>query len=84
MPSGRPTPKLRQCTCSGASQPQGASRAGPRGVLTRLPGAWQPSPPVASGDAEALDTEEEDPGLDASSRTAGMGSGTQGSREQET
>lgn len=81
---GQADAQLRQCTCAGSSQPRGASGATPRGVLTCLPGAWQTSPLSAPGDAEELDAEEEGPGLDASSRTTGISSGAQGSREQKT
>jgi hypothetical protein len=68
---GQAHAQLRQCRCQGSAQPRAASGAAPRGVLTLLPGAWQTSPPVAAGDAEALDAEAEGGCPDVSPRTAG-------------
>jgi hypothetical protein len=50
---GQAYAQLRECTCQGAAQPQVASGAAPRGVLTLLPGSRQTPLPAALGEAEA-------------------------------
>jgi hypothetical protein len=65
---GQADAQLRQCTCGGSAQLRATPSATPRGALTVLPGSRQTPLPAALGDAAELDTEEEDPCLDAAPR----------------